>query len=348
MSLGKLVLKTALSIHNGYGNDGVGLAIAFGDAGWDVYLQPSNVSVPLPPAVAELFCKPLDPPFDVLVHHTDPDCAGLTDYEIAGSRKRVWWSMWEFIGTGGMAGESTLAERTKGYTHALFYDDVSMGTLGPYLPEDTARGKLQGGYWADQWTQNPSDRDWGGTFRFGMAGALHARKNPFAAIECWNELREDGELGDSELHLKTNTPGLHPAMERAYPGLHIHYEMWPHDQMREFYLNTHLYLGPSWGEGKNLPALEAMSSGCPVAATDFGGHHEWIREDIGYPLTYSLAEHREGSCSARVDKDAMKDAMLSAYKDRSTAREKGARAAQLIPAQMDWARVVERFTHTIS
>lgn len=342
MSLGRLLLKTALTPHSGYGSDGIYLVRALSQLGFEVYLRPLNVSPPLPVDVAMHLTRAPEAPFDYLLHHTDPDQLGLTRQEHASSKIRVAWSMWEFLGVGDMAERATLSKRLADYTNLLCYDDVSQETLGGQAPDSVKVEKLQGGYWSEDWAGDPAEREWVGTFHYAMVGALNLRKNPFAAINAFKALKDEhGEAFDAELHLKT-TVALPQQMEEWCPGLKIHSQLWPQEVLKKFYGQVNLLLAPSWGEGKNLPALEAMSSGCPVAATDFGGHHEWISTDWAYPLNFTLEAHVPDMRSARVDEAQLKDVMWSAYTDRHRAKVKGELAAQTIPAMMDWMQVAER------
>lgn len=172
----------------------------------------------------------------------------------------------------------------------------------------------------------------------------NSRKNPFAAIAAFNELRKDHE--DVELHLKTSLRVFHPSMEQAYPGLKIHYAIWSHQQMYDFYANAHCYVAPSWGEGKNLPALEAQTMGIPVIYSDFGGHRQWGSAEFGWPVAGTLGEH-EGMRSLRVDARALYEAMREAVEDRAETRRKGLLAQQIIPAQCSWTQAVQRVLDTI-
>lgn len=343
MSLGRVLLKTALSPHTGYGQDGIYLTRALARLGFEVYLRPLNVSPPLPPDVAAHFTRAPEAPFDYLIHHTDPDQFGLTQQEIASSKVRICWTMWEFLGIGDMNTRDTLVERMGHYTHLFCYDDVSQKTLGEVAPDSLEISKLQGGYWSEDWLDEENVREWSGTFRYAMVGALNARKNPFAVVTAFKALKEEhGEEFDAELHLKTSVPTLPPQMQEWCPGLTIHSQMWPQEILKKFYGQVNLLVAPSWGEGKNLPALEAMTSGCPVAATDFGGHHEWLSSEWAYPLKYTLGEHVPGMQSARVDEEQLKSVMWDAYTNRHKAKAKGELAARTIPAMLDWMQVAER------
>lgn len=343
-----VLLKSPFVANTGYGHDGFALAQAFYQAGLDTHLLPMVVSPPIPMGVAQLMTKqPLDE-YDFFVHHTDPEQLGLDDGEKRLKAKKVAWSMWEFTGLDPKIAE-TMTERLDGYDLLLVYDEVSAQALGPHAEAAGVPLKIiQGGYWAEEWEYDVRQRQWPsdenpGPFRFVMAGQLHLRKNPFAAINAFNRIRE--EFSHAELHLKTNVRFLHPAMEQSYPGLKIFYEIWPKERLKQFYADAHCYVAPSWGEGKNLPALEAQTMGVPAIYSDFGGHRQWGSSEFGWPVGGELMDHTNGDglFSIRVDEEKLYEAMKEAISDPSATRMKGEKASRLIPSMCDWSSVVQRF-----
>lgn len=180
-----------------------------------------------------------------------------------------------------------------------------------------------------------------------MEGQLHQRKDPFVAIQAFQELKEElpEEFEPAELHLKTNITGLHPAIEEMIPKLRIHYDVWPHDVLQQFYAKQHVLLAPSRGEGKNLPALQFLSTGGTVIATNWGGHQQWLHPSYAYPLDYELrpVSGTYPDClQARASKDHLKALMLHTFRNRNEAREKGRRGADMIPGICGWHPVMER------
>lgn len=339
----KVLLRSPLNPHSGYGNDGIGMATALTRLGVDVYLDPAYVQAPLPPTVARLLTKRLEPPFDVLLHHADPGQLGISPQARDAADLTVAWTMWEFKTLDNCRGKSSLRKRLKHYDAVIGYDQVSTDALTPYVPGKL--GTVQGGYWPDVW--RPTPRDWHGKrFSFCMVGALHGRKNPFAAIEAFKQLKEEHpEFAPAELHLKTVEPGLHKAMEQWVPGLYIHYETWPEQVLRQFYASQHVLLAPSRGEGKNMPALEMLSTGGTVIATNWGGHQQWLSSQYAYPLNFELTPISGGlpDClAAEADRDHLKALMWQAFTNRTEAKRKGELASQVIPEMCGWEPVIER------
>lgn len=346
----RVLLKTPINPTTGYGNDGIALAQELHEIGAELHLEPLWVGIPLPGDVAALFTRERPDNFAVAINHVDPEQLLCPPGLQLAARKTVAWSMWEFTSFQGEKFVSDLVERLAAFDLVLVYDDVSRQAFEPYIDEPERLKILQGGYNSDLWrpAQEDRERDWNGTFRYGMVGNLTQRKNPFAAIRAFNALKEEhGTAFDAELHLKTVSRTLHPAMEQAYPGLKIHFDQWTRKQLKNFYLSINCLLAPSWGEGKNLPALEAQTTGCPVIASKFGGHLQWASEDWNYLVNGPLEEHVLGQKSMRVDEDELKAAMWRAYSNRAEAREKGLLASRMIPQQCDWSNVVERLSFLI-
>lgn len=343
----KVLLKCPLNAYSGYGNDGLGLAMAFRQAGADVYLDPTFVQAPLPMAVAELLTKRLEPPFDMLLHHVDPSQLELSDGARRNAAITVAHTMWEMSTLDNCHGRSKVRKRLKDYDLVVGYDAVSTGALLPYVTTNSAT--VQGGFWPDRWRYTP--RDWNAkTLQFCMVGALGPRKNPFVAIEAFKELREEHPELDIALNLKTNSPGLHSKMQDWIPGLRIFYETWPEDVLYNFYASQHVLISCSRGEGKNMPALEFLSSGGTVIATNWGGHTQWLSPSIGYPLSYKLVPLTKSTPDclwAEADKNHLKQLMLHAATHRDELRAKGDLAAQLIPEMCSWPRAVDRLMERV-
>ncbi len=341
----RILVKTPLNPYSGYGNDGIGIVRALLRAGLDVSVDPAFVAPPLPDDIAQLLTRRLEAPYDLLLHHVDPAQMELSPQARRAAATTVAWTMWEYSSLDNLKGRSSLRKRLRQYDVVLGYDAVTTTAIRPYLTTSTA-GTLQGGFWPEDW--QPITRDWHSPrFGFCMVGQLHQRKDPFVAVQAFQELKEEypDEFEPAELHLKTNVLGLHPAMEQWIPKLRVHYATWPEDVLREFYGAQHVLLAPSRGEGKNMPALEFMSTGGTVIATNWGGHTQWLNREYAYPLDYTLVPIDAGkpNCrNARADKDHLKALMLHTFRNRDEVARKAAAAADTIPVMCHWSAVVER------
>lgn len=333
--------------HTGYGQDLLSMTMAFVEAGADVYVDPTVCQPPLPPVVAELLTKRFTPPFDLYIHHVDPSQLGISPAARKSSSVTVAHSMWEFTTLDNCKLRSSLRRRLKDYDLVVGYDAVSSGALEPYVT--TKLATVQGGYWPQKWPARP--RDWSGTLNFCMVGALGARKDPFVAIDAFRELRAEHPGLDMTLNLKTVVPGLHSRLQDVVPGLKIFYEVWPEEVLRDFYYSQHILLAPSRGEGKNLPALEMLSTGGTVMASSFGGHLQWLSPEFAYPIDVTLSPLSPDlpNCLwAKASKKHLKELMLHAYHHRSELQRKAELGAEIIPAMCSWPKAIDRLMDRIA
>jgi glycosyltransferase involved in cell wall biosynthesis len=361
----KVVVKSPFSIFSGYGTDGFGLLRAFERWGCDVYAQPTWLDVPIPRDLVHIFTRELRAPFDLVVNHWDPEHLSITREARQACRVAVAWTMWEFAGGPGKDGKpvsglvphghgrSKLPRSLRWFDLVLGYDQVSLDALEFYLPKRTHRSILQGGYDSQDW--KVLDRDWDSPrFGFAMHGALNARKAPWTAIQAFNELKferpgpyPDG-FDDATFALHTNAPGeIFPELNEPFKEqrLRVFVDVFDHNTLEEFYRSAHCLLAPSRGEGKNLPALEMLTTGGAVAATNFGGHTQWMNADYAYPLDYELTPSFErcpwGAHDAKVSIEHMKDVIWHIYTHRHEAKVKAELGSRIIPQMCDWQVVLE-------
>jgi glycosyltransferase involved in cell wall biosynthesis len=362
----RVIVKSPFSEYSGYGKDGFGILRALDRWGCEVYAQPQWVDTPIPRDLLHIFSRELKAPFDLLINHWDPTHLSVTREARQLSRVAVAWTMWEFAGGPGKDGKgvsglvphcegrSTLRKRLQWYDLVLGYDEVSLAALEPYIPRHVHRGVLQGGFDSAEWKE--TERDWhGDRFGFIMHGALNDRKAPWTAIQAFNELKfEQPDFEGATLALHTNMPGkVFPELNEPFKAqkIRVFIEAFDKPTLDQFYASGHCLLAPSRGEGKNLPALEMMTTGGVVAATNFGGHTQWLSGDYAYPLDYTLAPTFErvpwGAHDARVSVEHLKDVIWHIYTHREEARRKGMLAAQTIPVMCDWTSVIERLFRRI-
>lgn len=347
----KVLVQAPLSPYSGYGNDGIGIVRALMRAGADVYVNPTSAQPPWPKDIIHLMGKRLTNKYDLLINHVDPAQLGVTLEARQAAHCVLGWTMWEYSSLDNMQykDKRSLRKRLKDFDYLLGYDDVTESAFDPYWSKDHELDNcmaLQGGFWPDQWPKSEV-RDWfEEPFRFCMVGQLHERKDPWVAIAAFRNLKQKhGDDFKAELHLKTNVAGLHPQMEQWIPGIRIHYAVWEESLLKEFYDKCHVLLAPSRGEGKNMPALEFMSTGGTVIATDWGGHTQWLEDSYSYPLDYvlrSIDEKHPNCLNARASEQHLEELMWHCYTNRAECRIKGDLASKVIPATCSWDKVIER------
>jgi glycosyltransferase involved in cell wall biosynthesis len=359
-----MLLRAGFDTVTGYGNDGVDMAVALENAGVDVRLAPTSVRSGLPPEFLRLLLKEPEGPFDVALNFAPP--YEVQPAEFAGTaRLAVGWSMWE---------KSLLTRddmRGAGWTHP--HNRKHWWSKGPLVKEGRHKN------WLDLMVVTCPDnvaafqhldphlpyavvpngidpklfpvmeRERGGPMVFASIGMLNGRKDPFATLAAWERAQQLNPGFDARLVLKTSTTGLHPKIAERYRNVAVITDEWPRAAVVEFYRNVDVLVSSSRGEGNNKPAMEFMSTGGPVMATDWSGHRNWLHEAWGYPLSGELEPVADGSSvmDFRVNVEQMAGTFLHCWANPEEVRRKGELAAQYIRQDLSWARVAERLLYQI-
>lgn len=357
----RMLLSSSFDTYTGYGNDAVDMALWFSRAGVDVVPWPKMVMPGLPRAFTDLLTKEPSGDYDLAVQFMPP--FDLHAEDVAGlARTAVGWSMWEktplvpadMVGHGwkrpgtrkhwwsrhARSGEG----RKKDYLDRMIvtcHDNVdAFRALDATLDLAVCPNGI------DPVRFPVLDRPLGEDrpMRFLSIGMLAGRKDPFATLEAWRRAQEIEPAFDAELILKTSCSGLHPAIEQAYPGVRIINEVWPAERVLDLYGRCDVLVSTSRGEGNNKPAMEFMSTGGAVMATDWSGHRNWLHPSTGYPLPGSLVTWPDGvRQDFRVDIEATAQTFVHCWRNRPEVRRKGELAARTIRADLSWEKVCERF-----
>jgi glycosyltransferase involved in cell wall biosynthesis len=253
----------------------------------------------------------------------------------------------------------TMAKRLRWYDMVLGYDEVSAAALVPYTHSRQYLGVLQGGFDAADW--KPVQRDWHGEkLGFFMHGQLGSRKQPWVTIEAFQKLKFERPgpypegFDGAYLSLHTSAPGhIFPELNVPFEAqrIRVYCSAFDRATLQEFYAGHHVGVFPSRGEGKNLPALESMATGCTVAASDYGGHRQWLGADWAYPLEGTLeatfGDKPWAARDFRVSVDHLSEVLWHVWTHRSEAQQKATRAQELIPKMCDWPVVIENLFRRI-
>jgi GT2 family glycosyltransferase len=119
-------------------------------------------------------------------------------------------------------------------------------------------------------------------------------------------------------------------------------------QMGALYRSADCFVLPSRGEGWGMTALEAMASGLPTIATNWGGMADFLHDGIGYPLDWRFvpAEARcpyyDGFDWAEPDPDHLRSLLRHVYEHPEEARAKGLAAAGEVAATLTWDHAAAR------
>jgi glycosyltransferase involved in cell wall biosynthesis len=344
----RVMFRADFSRFTGYGNDAIDLSMSLDSLGYDVVPFPRQITPGLPPRFTRLLEKnPLQKP-DAACVFMDPVSV---DEKMEGrlADRTLLYTMWEKtpFHEGEFRKDST--RRDLQWVDRL----VVTCPMNVAAFEQVARGVpmavVPAGVWLDQWPdvvrQPKKDRP----FRFLMVGVMSVRKNPFAVLEVWREIKREMPEFDAELLIHSTSPNLHPGVADAYgPDVTIQYHRLTHEQMVKMYHEADVMVAPSRGEGNNKPAMEFMCTGGPVIASDWSGHQNWLHESCGWPVPGRLvpSDGTKRSSWFEVDRDALKAAMIDAWRHPEIVRRKGMASRQFIGA-FDWETIAKRFAREL-
>lgn len=166
------------------------------------------------------------------------------------------------------------------------------------------------------------DIDFETSFNFLLLGTLtgnnpfNDRKNIFFALK-WlcEEFANDPDVG---VILKTNVgrgtrldwPQVESMLKKAisevrkgpFPKIHIIHGITSSDEIAGLYRHPKVkaLVAPTRGEGFGLPILEAAASGLPVAATEFSGHMDFMKQGKFIRFEYDMSQIHESRCDENI------------------------------------------------
>lgn len=118
------------------------------------------------------------------------------------------------------------------------------------------------------------------------------------------------------------------------------------------YQEADCFVLPSRGEAFGIPYMEAMSSGIPVIAPNFGGHLDFVSEESGWLIPIRRLSHlSDRLCSinsaytdlwfAEPGITDIRKLLKNAYADREEVNKKGRAARKYVEDNMTWTKVTD-------
>ena len=181
------------------------------------------------------------------------------------------------------------------------------------------------------------------------------RKNPFYLVEAFNkEFKNIKKVG---LVLKLSHAEKDPELYKTFkkyisnlPNIFIIEKILSEDQINIFYLAIDCYVSPHRSEGFGLTIAEAMASGKPVIATDYGGSKDFVKPQHSFPLKYSLINvsenygpYKTSYLWADPDIIHLRTLLYKVYSKKSDAQKIGSKAKCFIENNYS----SEKIKHTI-
>jgi glycosyltransferase involved in cell wall biosynthesis len=113
--------------------------------------------------------------------------------------------------------------------------------------------------------------------------------------------------------------------------------------MAQLYQAAHCFVLPTRGEGFGLPFLEAMATGLPVIATDFGGHQDFCTPETTYLIRNKRLVDADTRCFPHIasqwadpDDEHLVTLMRQVVADYDTATTKARLASEQAHACWTW------------
>ncbi|MEQ8824679.1 MAG: glycosyltransferase [Filomicrobium sp.] len=130
------------------------------------------------------------------------------------------------------------------------------------------------------------------TCMFNAASSV-GRKNPYAVLEAFRLAFGDSQ--DVRLLIKTSNfderyPGHEDFKQRVAEtdNVELINATWSEQQIEDLYAKTDVLISLHRSEGFGLVLAEAMLRGIPVIATDWSGNRDFLTEETGCPVPFTL------------------------------------------------------------
>jgi sugar transferase (PEP-CTERM/EpsH1 system associated) len=171
-----------------------------------------------------------------------------------------------------------------------------------------------------------------GQWLLGTVGRMEAIKDPLTLARAFVRAHEQGSAAARQLRLVFVGEGaLRNEVQKVLERSRVLDRVWfagERADVPEIMRGLDCFVLPSLAEGVSNTILEAMASGLPVVATRVGGNSELIESGM------------TGVLVPPSSIDAMAQAILDYFADRSTARRHAKAALRVVDARFSLARMV--------
>jgi glycosyltransferase involved in cell wall biosynthesis/GT2 family glycosyltransferase len=190
------------------------------------------------------------------------------------------------------------------------------------------------------------NRSHSGSFTFGSFGDFSPRKGIDVLVRAFQD-----EFSPREpVHLLLKSTGSTPPYAINDPRIVLISGFMNREMLLEFLRKMDVFVLPSRGEGFGLAGLEAMATGLPVIATNWGGPVEYLDPQDSFPLSYRLVDAqgveanqvRHFGLWAEPDYEHLRYLMRWLYEHPEEAAQKGRIAAERVHERWTWERVAKQ------
>lgn len=182
------------------------------------------------------------------------------------------------------------------------------------------------------------------SFTFLFVGVAQWRKGLDVLLQAFST--EFGQGEDVRMIIKSSDWGALTPYRKRWKDARI---TWLHRSMRigdlaRLYAAADCLVIASRGEGFCLPGLEAMATGLPIVAHDWGGHKDYARDDLAYLVRShgaSVVVHPNFGWTSpplvgEPDLEHLRHQMRFVFEHRGEALERGREAAAVVARDWTW------------
>lgn len=197
----------------------------------------------------------------------------------------------------------------------------------------------------------PADRRWFNIIH--RAFYIRDRKGGDLLLEAFRDLKDDGEIPDARLFIKTV-----PFMSRIKDGdfgpdqygVHFIEKKLNQANLLSFLQFGDLAMHPTSGEGFGLMPLEDMATGLPVAVSNNTACAEYADRKVNFPINcfeQSNWFEKIGGLDMRPDYDHIREIILWSYDHRDELREMGKRASQYVRDNWTYEQATDKLLEVV-
>jgi glycosyltransferase involved in cell wall biosynthesis len=195
-------------------------------------------------------------------------------------------------------------------------------------------------------------RDCGQVFTFGSFGDLTVRKGIDVLLRAF----QDEFRREEPARLLLKTSGASPGPITRDPRVMVISEFMEHGGLLGVLRQMDAFVMPSRGEGFGLCGLEAMSTGLPLIATDWGGPAEYLDAELTFPLSYELVPARGAEAHgdtfqgqwAEPSYEHLRYLLRWMYEHPAEARNRGRAASRWVREKWTWEQVARQLVHDLN
>jgi glycosyltransferase involved in cell wall biosynthesis len=191
-------------------------------------------------------------------------------------------------------------------------------------------------------------------FTFGHMGSLSPRKGTDVLVAAFKAAFPNNE--NVKLICKTSST-IYNFLDK---DKRIETQIGPvshEDLLKDFFQRIDCFVFPTRGEGAGLPPIEAMATGVPAIVTDWSGPADYMTNDIGWKLDYTMTDAKDFTekvykeyCGqwAEPSFEHLVKLLRYCYEHQDEVKKKGENAAEHMRKHWTWEKRAKEFPKALN